>query len=106
MDNILIVSGQTKEQHHAIVVGDLTILHKHWLYLKAEKCMSRQSMVEYLSLIHLGGHVEMDPIKVASIHDWPTLRNVTEVQCFMRFVNFYQHFIQDFLHGQAPTPAH
>src|SRR5882724_5137974 len=36
MDNILIFGGQTREQHHQIVVRVLDILHKHCLYLKAE----------------------------------------------------------------------
>src|SRR5882724_990818 len=48
MDDILIFGGQTKEQHHTIVVRVLDILRKHQLYLKAEKCMFGQSTVEYL----------------------------------------------------------
>ena len=102
MDDILIFSGQTKEPHHTIVVQVLDILHKHQLYLKAKKYTFRQSMVEYLSLILLEGHVEMDPFKVASVCDWPTSRNVTEVQSFLRFINFYKHFIQDFSHMAKP----
>jgi len=39
---------------------------------------------------------------VASVHDWLTPRNVTEVQSFVGFVNFYQCFIQDFLHVAKP----
>jgi len=34
MDNILIFGGQTKEQHHTIIVQLLDILCRHWLYLK------------------------------------------------------------------------
>ena len=41
MDNILIFSGQTKEQHHTIIVWVLDILCRHQLYLKAEKCTFR-----------------------------------------------------------------
>ena len=59
-------------------------------------------MVDYLRLILSESHVEMDPIKVAGIHDWPTLRDVTKVQSFIRFINFYQHFIQDFSHVAKP----
>ena len=44
----------------------------------------------------------MDPVKVASIHDWLTLRNVTEVQSFVGFINFYWCFIQDFSHMAKP----
>src|SRR5882672_3670751 len=102
MDDILIFGGQTKEEHYAIVVQVLDILCKHWLYLKAEKCTFRQPMVEYLSLILSEGHVEMDSVKVASVCDWPTPRNVTEVQSFIRFISFYQQFIQDFSHVAKP----
>jgi len=102
MDDILIFGGQTKEQHHTIVVWVLNILHKHWLYLKAKKSMFGQSIVEYLGLILSEGHVEMDPIKVAGICDWPTPKNVTKVQSFVGFINFYWCFIQDFSHVSKP----
>ena len=59
-------------------------------------------MVEYLSLILSEGHIEIDPIKVAGVCDWTTPRNVTEVQSFVGFVNFYQCFIQDFSHVAKP----
>src|SRR5882672_8869406 len=44
----------------------------------------------------------MDLIKVASVCDWPTPRNITKVQSFVGFVNFYQQFIQDFSHMAKP----
>src|SRR5882724_8351730 len=102
MDNILIFGGQMKEEHHTIVVQVLDILCRHQLYLKAEKCTFGQPMVEYLRLILLEGCVEMDPVKVAGICDWPTPRNVTKVQLFIRFVNFYWRFIQDLSHIAKP----
>ena len=102
MDDILIFVGQTKEEHHSIGVWVLDILCKHQLYLKAEKCTFGQSMVEYLSLILLEGCIEMDPIKVSGVCDWLTLRNVTKVQSFVGFINFYQHFIQYFSHMAKP----
>src|SRR5882724_12489058 len=89
-------------QCNTIVVRVLNILCKHWLYLKAKKCTFRQSMVEYLSLILLEGHIEVDPIKVASLHDWPTPKNVTKVQSFVGLINFYQCFIQSFSHVSKP----
>src|SRR5882724_1660827 len=102
MDDILIFGGQTREQHHEIVVRVLNILRKHCLYLKAEKCTFEQPMVEYLGLILSEGHMEMDTVKVAGIRDWPTPRNVTEVQSFIGFVNFYRRFVQDFSHVAKP----
>ena len=42
--------------------------------------------------------VEMDPVKVSRVSEWPEPRNKWEVQSFVRFVNFYQRFIKDFSH--------
>ena len=44
----------------------------------------------------------MDPIKIASIRDWPILKNVTQVQSFTGFVNFYHRFIPNFSHVASP----
>jgi len=38
-----------------------------------------------------------NPVKVARVHDWPTPENRTDVQAFIGFINFYRHFIRDFL---------
>src|SRR5882672_10213409 len=64
--------------------------------------MFGQPTVEYLSLILSEGCIEMDPVKVAGVQDWLTPRNVTEVQLFVGFVNFYWRFIQDFSHMAKP----
>ena len=58
--------------------------------------------MEYLGLILLEGHVEMDPVKIAGVQDWPTPKNVTEVQSFVGFVNFYCRFIPKFSHVASP----
>ena len=42
--------------------------------------------------------VEMDPVKVSRVLEWLESRNKREVQCFVRFVNFYQWFVKDFSH--------
>jgi len=44
----------------------------------------------------------MDPVKVTGIQDWQVPRNVTKVQSFIGFINFYQRFIQDFWHVTKP----
>ena len=44
----------------------------------------------------------MDPIKIARVRDWPTPKNVTEVQSFVGFVNFYHRFILEFSHVAGP----
>jgi len=38
----------------------------------------------------------MDPEKIKTIIKWKTPRNLTDVQAFIRFANFYRRFIRDF----------
>jgi len=49
--------------------------NSHHLYLSAEKYIFEQPMVEYISLIFLEGCVEMYPVKVRGVKDWPMPRN-------------------------------
>ena len=37
--------------------------------------------------------IGMDPAKVAAIMDWPSPKNLKEVQSFLGFANFYRKFI-------------
>jgi len=41
--------------------------------------------------------VVIDPVKVAGVCEWPTPESWTDMQAFVGFINFYRHFIQDFL---------
>ena len=38
----------------------------------------------------------MDNTKTAAVQDWPTPKNLKEVQSFLGFANFYQRFIKDY----------
>jgi hypothetical protein len=40
----------------------------------------------------------MDPVKVASVTEWPTPMTWKEVQSFLSFANFYRWFIEGFSH--------
>ena len=46
--------------------------------------------------------VEMDPVKIAGIVEWPTPTNKKEVQSFVGFTNFYCRFIEGFSHHARP----
>ena len=74
----------------------MEVLTEHKLFLHLEKCEFHQKQIEYLRLVISENKVEMDPVKVARVCDWPTLKNQTDVQAFIDFVNFYRCFIWDF----------
>ena len=50
----------------------LECLKAHKLYLQKEKCEFEQTCIEYLRLIISEGKVEMDPVKVQGVTEWPT----------------------------------
>ena len=88
LDDILIFT-KTLSEHQNIVWRVLEHLWEHKLYLKLEKCKFKQKWIEYLGVIVLEGWVEMDPVKVSGIAEWPIPWNKKEVQSFVGFINFY-----------------
>jgi len=95
LDDILIFT-EMEEQHEQAVWRVLEVLAEYKLFLHPEKCEFYRKWIEYLGLVILENKVEMDPVKVAGVRDWPTLENWTDVQAFIGFVNFYYRFIRDF----------
>lgn len=80
----------------------MQLLQEYKLFLHPEKCKFEQTHIEYLGLIISHNSIEMDPVKVAGVREWPILRNRWEVQCFLGFTNFYCRFICDFSYYVRP----
>jgi hypothetical protein len=97
LDDILIFTNSL-EDHHRITGLVLDRMREHKLYLRPEKCEFEKTKIEYLGIIISHNKVEMDPVKIAGVADWPTPSNKKEVQSFVGFVNFYRHFIPGFSH--------
>jgi hypothetical protein len=97
LDDILIFTNSL-EEHRRITCLVLDRMREHKLYLWPEKCEFEKVRIEYLGVIISHNKVEMDPVKIAGVADWPTPSNKKEVQSFISFVNFYQCFIPGFSH--------
>ena len=52
--------------------------------------------MEYLGYVITESGIKMDPIKISIIKGWPTPRNISEVQLFLEFINFYRRFIKKY----------
>jgi hypothetical protein len=96
--NDILIFTNSLEDHHWITCLVLDRMREHKLYLRPEKCEFEKTRIEYLGVIISHNKVEMDPVKVAGVADWPTPSNKKEVQSFVGFVNFYRHFIPGFSH--------
>ena len=96
MDDILIHTSGTLDDHRSKVHLILDKLAKHDLYLKPEKCLFEKDEVEFLGVVLKGGTVQMDPTKVKGVADWPAPRNLRDVRAFLGFTGFYRYFIPNY----------
>jgi hypothetical protein len=95
LDDILVFS-RNKEEHVGHVKKVLGALQEAGLLVKPEKCEFHKDSVEFLGFILTLEGIKMDKKKVAAIVEWPTPTNVTEVQSFLGFANFYRRFIKGY----------
>ncbi|KAF8633524.1 hypothetical protein AX17_004426 [Amanita inopinata Kibby_2008] len=100
--NDILILTKTRAEHRRVTRLVLERLREHQLYLKQEKCKFECTWIEYLGLIISEGHVEMDPVKIAGVAEWPTPGTHKEVQSFLGFTNFYRRFIKNFAHLARP----
>ena len=101
LDDILIFS-KTLEEHRSVVREVLKRLHQHGLYAKLSKCEFHKKAVEFLGLVVSSRGLEMCQDKVAALKDWPTPKNLREVQAFLGFANFYRRFIPNYSQIAVP----
>jgi hypothetical protein len=97
IDDILIFT-KTKEEHRRISRIVLERMRENKLYLWHNKCDFEKERIKYLGIIISHNHVEMDPVKVAGVQEWPVPKSKKEVQSFVGFANFYRRFIASFSH--------
>ena len=97
MDDILIATKDNLQFHKRCFHRMLGKLKRHDLYLKLKKCAFKQWRIEFLGVILENRTVQMDPVKVKGVADWPPLQNITDVCSFLGFTGFYCYFIPNYL---------
>jgi Reverse transcriptase (RNA-dependent DNA polymerase)/RNase H-like domain found in reverse transcriptase len=95
MDDIFIFT-KTIEENVECVKKVLQRLRDNDLYLKPEKCTFWTKEVEYLGMIISENQLQMDPVKLKGIAEWPAPANVKNVRSFLGFGNYYRRFIHNY----------
>jgi len=88
LDNILIFS-KNPEEHTKHIREVLTHLRKNSLFAKPEKCKFSINTTEFLGFVISPDSISMSKSKVDAILQWPTPKNLKQVQSFLGFANFY-----------------
>jgi hypothetical protein len=95
--NDILIFTNSLEEHCQITRLVLDRMREHTLYLQPEKYKFEKTKIKYLGII-ISHKVEMDPVKIAGVADWPMPSTKKEVQSFVGFINFYRRFILGFSH--------
>lgn len=103
VDDILVFTDGTREQHREQVRKVLTKLSAAGLQLDIDKCEFEVQSTKYLGFIlEAGTGLRMDPAKVDAIREWEAPTTVKGVLGFLGFANFYRRFIKGFSEVTAP----
>ena len=102
MDDILIFTKDTREQHARDVNAVFERLDKVGFKTAPEKCRFFRKEVDFLGFIVGTKGIRMDPDKIQSIMEWPTPKSVKDVQSYLGLANYNRKFIKDY--SKIATP--
>jgi Reverse transcriptase (RNA-dependent DNA polymerase)/RNase H-like domain found in reverse transcriptase len=95
LDDIFIYSESLSE-HREHVRKVLHALQQAGLGLNSKKCHFHSQRVKYIGFIVTPDGLEMDPAKVEAVRNWPSPRNIKDLQKLQGFAYFYRRFIADY----------
>ncbi len=95
LDDIIIYSKILKK-HKQHVWLILNKLREADLQINIDKCKFHVQKIIFLELLMSIERLKMNSRKMQEVIDWSTLNNLTQMQFFIDFCNFYQRFIKNF----------
>ena len=101
VDDILVYS-RIEEEHKEHLRIVMEVLRKHQLKAKFSKCHFWRREVRFLGHVILENGIVVDPAKVATVQDWSTPKNASDIRSFLGLARYYRKFIQDFSKIAAP----
>jgi len=101
LDDIIVFSRDF-ESHVQRLRDVFGRLRKANLKLHPAKCCFFQRRVKFLGHVISEAGIEVQTDKVATVQDWPTPRNLTELRSFVGLCSYYRRFINKFADVAAP----
>ncbi len=95
LDDIIIYS-KTLKKHKQHVRLILNRLREADLQIDINKCEFHVQKTIFLELLISIEELKMNSRKMQAVVDWSTLNNLTQIQFFIDFCNFYRRFIKNF----------
>ncbi len=95
LDDIIIYSKILKK-HKRHVRLILNRLREADLQIDINKCEFHVQKTIFLELLILIKELKMNSWKIQAVVEWSTLNNLTQIQFFIDFCNFYRRFIKNF----------
>ncbi len=95
--NDILIYSKMRKKHRNHVKLVLRWLHKAELQMNIWKYEFNVEETVFLEIIVSELNLHMNLSKMTVIVSWITSINLKEIQSFVRFVNFYHHFIKNFL---------
>ena len=95
IDNV-IIEIETEEGYDEIVEKVVRRLVENDLYVKPVKCKLKVKEVGFLGVVIGLERIKMEKVKVKDVLDWPTSKEVKDIQKFLELVNYYCQFIKYF----------
>src|SRR5258708_24618788 len=103
--NDILIFSKNPDEHCKHVHEVLSHLWKNQLFAKPEKCKFSVDSTEFSGFIISPDSISMAQSKVNAILQWLTPRNLKQVQSFLGFTNFYQHFVFIYSNIVIPLPC-
>ena len=95
LDDILVYS-KTPPDHVEHLRKVLSVLRKHQLYARPEKCHFNKNELKYLGHLVGADGIKVNPDKVKAVRSWPIPTNAADVRSFLGLATYFRRFVQGF----------
>ena len=92
--NNIIIYFKIEKEHYKYIKWVLQRLVDKRILVAIKKCEFHTIKIEFYGFIIKLKKLSINPKKIKAVLGWQRLSNITELQSFLRFYNYYKRFIK------------